>query len=176
MKTIPLLFVAALAAGIVHAAAPTPAAAVPAPAPAKGDPDALFALVGRDYKKPLEVPDGFFNPFKIDTTSELVTQQKMAGVTVTNDAVTEAVERLGVSGIVYGQGTAGAARVIIGDQVFRIGDTLEFPDAKGGMNPLIPGANVTLREVAANTLVFDFASETEPARRASFPLHTFWRP
>jgi len=134
----------------------------------------LFALVGPDYKKAREIPDLFFNPFKVEATTELSMQKK--GAAVSEQSVAEAVGRRGVSGIVYAA-NAGASRVIIGDQVFRIGDELSFSDgASEAAVPLVPGASVILREVRRDSLVFDFAAEGESARRSTLPLRTFWRP
>ena len=61
MKAPPLLLLAVLAAVPLNAAPAAPSA------PAATTP-ALFDRVGSDYKKPQEVPDNFFNPFKIQAT------------------------------------------------------------------------------------------------------------
>jgi hypothetical protein len=152
--------------------APPPApAAAPASAPAPASP---FSLVGADYKKPQELPDNFFNPFKVDATFESALQKKNGPVT--NEAITDALDLHGVSGIVYAS-AAGQSRVLIGDQVFSVGEEVTFPDLeKGGTLPLVPGANVTLREVSSGQLFFDVVPEGETGRRFGYSLRQFWKP
>lgn len=154
------------------------AVAAPSAGPGPGPDGAAlarsFALLGPDYKKPRDVPDMFFNPFKIEPSFELSAQKR--GAAVSEQGVADAVGRRGVSGIVYAA-DAGMNQVIIGDQVFRIGDELTFPDGSGGQPvPLVAGASVVLREVGRNTLVFDFAADGEAAHRSSFSLQGFWKP
>ncbi len=165
MKAAPLLLLAVLAA-------PPPGAA--APAPASPAAPSLFERVGSDYKKPQEVPDSFFNPFKIQATG--VSAPKKGSAAITNELVSDAVGRRGVSGVVYAA-PAETSHVIIGDQVFGIGDELVFPEADGaGSAPLVPGAAVVLREIGAHDLALDLTPEGEATRRVNFPLHAFWRP
>ena len=162
-----LLFL--LPAGLVFGAAPPASPALSSAELAK-----LISLIGPDYKKAQELPDTFFNPFKIETTVEFSGQKKSSAVT--EQAVAEAVGRKGVSGVIYAA-NIGMSQVIIGDQVFRVGDELDFPDGESGASvPLISGANVVLREVSATNLVFDFSSEGEAAHRSTFSLRNFWRP
>ena len=134
----------------------------------------LISLIGPDYKKGAELPDTFFNPFKVEATMELALQRK--GAVVTEQGIADAVGRKGVSGIIYSD-NAGLSQVIIGDQVFRVGDELNFPDGEGGaMAPLVAGASVILREVDPKDLVFDYTAEGESARRSTFSLRNFWAP
>lgn len=135
----------------------------------------LFSLIGGDYKKPQEVPENFFNPFKVQLAGGAALQKK-ANV-LTNESVSEAVGRRGVSGLIYAE-PATMSRVIIGDQVFGVGDELAFPDGdKGGTAPLVPGANVVLRDVGAENLRLDVTPEGgEATREVNFPLRNFWRP
>ena len=159
------------------------AAAVPAAPPAfppgraaapGGALPGLFALIGPDYKKPIDVPESFFNPFKVEATSELLQQRK--GAAVTEQSVAAAVARRGISGLVYAP-DGRSDQVIIGDQVFRIGEELTFPEGDGGgLAALVSGATVTLREVNSGSLIFDFAAEGELPHRAVVSLRSFWRP
>jgi hypothetical protein len=159
----------ALAAALAADSTPRPAI-VPLGSHPPANPG-LFSLIGPDYKKPQEVPDTLFNPFKVEASNELMQRR---GAAVTDQSVASAVVHRGVSGVVYG-GDGRANQVIIGDQVFRIGDELTFPSAEGS-SPLLPGASVTLREVNRNSLVFDYATEGEGSRRAIVSLRSFWRP
>ncbi len=134
----------------------------------------LISQIGPDYKKAAELPDTFFNPFKVEATMEMTLQKR--GAQVTEQGVADAVGRKGVSGIIYAA-NAGLSQVIIGDQVFRVGDELSFPEGDGGaMTALVAGASVILREVGAKNLVFDFTAEGESARRSTFSLRNFWAP
>ncbi len=155
-----ILFAAALAAA--------PAAAGTGPAPA--DP---FARIGPDYKKPQELTEGFFNPFRVEATSEMSLQRK--GGPVSNDAVDAAIVHRGVSGIILGTDPA-SNQAIIGDQVFRIGDELSFPDGDKGSTPLVPGVSVVLSGIDKDILSLEVISEGEALRKASFSLKSFWRP
>ena len=151
-----------------------PASGAPALAASSAALARLISLIGPDYKKGAELPDTFFNPFKVEATMELALQKRSAAVT--EQGIAEAVGRKGVSGIIYA-GNAGLSQVIIGDQVFRVGDELDFPDGEGGaMTPLVGGASVILREVDPKDLVFDFTAEGESARRSTFSLRNFWAP
>jgi hypothetical protein len=134
----------------------------------------LIRLIGPDYKKGTELPDTFFNPFKVEATLEMALQKR--GAVVTEQGIADAVGRKGVSGIIYAA-SASLSQVIIGDQVFRVGDELDFPDGEGGtMAPLVAGASVILRGVDPKDLVFDFTAEGESARRSTFSLRNFWAP
>jgi len=147
-------------------------AAVLAAGPAAAAPG-LYSLIGPDYKKPVEVPDTLFNPFKVEMSNDL-NQRK--GAVVTDQSVAAAVTHRGISGVVYAA-DGQMSQVIIGDQVFRIGDELSFPEAEGGaLAPLVAGASVTLREVNAQSLVLEYSAEGEKARRAVVSLRAFWRP
>lgn len=154
--------------------APVPAAGPAAAANGTAALAKLMNLIGPDYKKAEDLPDTFFNPFKVEATMEMTLQKRSAAVT--EQGVAEAVGRKGVSGIIYAD-NPGLSQVIIGDQVFRVGDELSFPDGEGGaMAPLVAGATVILREVGAKNLVFDFTAEGESARRSSLSLRSFWAP
>jgi hypothetical protein len=132
-----------------------------------------FNPIGIDYKKPQDLPDSFFNPFKVQSAGE---SQKKDSATVTDDAIVEALGHRGISGIIYAL-REGRNRVIIGDQVFGVGDELTFPnDAKDVPDPLIAGASVVLREVGKANLTLEVTPESEPVRRLTFPLRAFWRP
>jgi hypothetical protein len=133
----------------------------------------LIPLITPDYKKAQELPDTFFNPFKVEATMEL-SGQKRAG-TVTEQSVADAVGHKGVSGIIFAP-EPGMNQVIIGDQVFRVGDELNFPDDGGAMAPLLSGASVILREVDGKNLVFEFTAEGGISRRSTFSLGNFLRP
>jgi hypothetical protein len=134
-----------------------------------------FDLVGIDYKKPQELSDAFFNPFKIQASIGSGSQKK-DGAAVTNDTITDALGKRGVSGILYApQGDRN--RVIVGDQVFGIGDEITFPNADSdALSPLVPGASVVLRTVTSGSLGLDVTPDGEPARRIAYPLRAFWRP
>jgi hypothetical protein len=161
-------------AGLALGASPSAGPAISGPASPSAELAKLINLIGPDYKKAQELPDTFFNPFKIEATMELSLQKRSA--TVTEQSVAEAVGRKGVSGVLF-SANAGMSQVIIGDQVFRVGDELNFPDGEGGaMVSLVAGANVVLREVNAKDLVFEFTAEGESARRSTFSLRNFWRP
>jgi hypothetical protein len=131
-----------------------------------------FVAVRPDYKKPQVVPENFFNPFRARTAAENADHRDPA--LVSNDAVAEAVTTRSVSGLLLG-GVRG--RVIIGDQVFAIGDPLEFPDDRSsGMAPLIPGTSVVLREVRRESLLLEIDSEGDAPRWLTYSLRSFWQP
>jgi hypothetical protein len=136
----------------------------------------VFGSVGTDYKKPQVLNDSFFNPFKAQAPESIL--QKQESASVTNEAVGAAIGHRGISGLVYA--TAGETdKVIIGDQVFSIGDELEFPpkDAtQDGPVPLVSGASIVLREVKAQSLTFEITPEGEASRQLVYPLRGFWRP
>ncbi len=74
---------------------------------------------------------------------------------------------------------AGANKVIIGDQVFGVGEELSFPTkdtAKDEPDPLVAGASVVLLEVKPESLTVEITAEGEPPRRLAYPLRNFWRP
>jgi hypothetical protein len=141
-----------------------------APAPAA---DTRFAAFGPDFKKPLVLPETFFNPFKVQAEAG---PAKKDGPGVAAESVAEAVALRHVTGIVYAP-AGGVNRAIIGDQVFGVGDEVSFPDSdKPGLTPLVPGNTVVLREVDAHHLAFDVGAEGETPRRVSFSLRNFWSP
>ena len=147
----------------------TAGAAVPLPP----GPTELFGHIGADYKKPLELTDTFFNPFK--NLSAGAASARREAASITNEAVTTAIAHRGVSGLVMGAEPQ-ANRIVVGDQVFSLGDELTFPDGeKEGATPLIAGASVVLREVGRDHLRFDVTPEGELPRRVLFPLRAFWR-
>jgi hypothetical protein len=160
MKTLPCILLAGLISGL----------------PLRGATDAGgFNSVRPDYKKEQELPDTFFNPFKVQSTAESDLQKKDSA-TITNEAISDALSHRGISGVIYASRDS-HDRVIIGDQVFGVGDELTFPnDAKDAPDPLVTGANVVLREVGTASLSFDVTPEGEPARRMNFPLRAFWHP
>jgi hypothetical protein len=159
----------------VAAAAPGRAAA-PAPVPEhEADSASRYDLIGEDYKKAAVLPDTVFNPFKIQA-AELPGGNKRDTVGATNESILAAVEHHRVSGVLLATDTA-SNRVIIGDEVFGVGDTLEFfePD-KGEAVPLVMGANVVLREIKRDSLALDVGLEGETPHRIDFLLRSFWRP
>jgi hypothetical protein len=132
-----------------------------------------FSFIGPDYKKPQELPENFFNPFKSQASGSDLARKE--AVTVSNEAVASAIGHRGISGIVYSP-DARADRVVVGDQVFAIGDELSFPDGdKPDGSPLVAGASVILRAVHQENLQFDIVPEGEASRRLVFSLHGFWR-
>ena len=161
-------------APVAFGAPPSPASATAAPAISREALSKLFVMVGSDYKKAQELPDTFFNPFKVEATTDITQQKK--GITIDEQSVAEAVGRRGVSGILYAADPA-SNQVIIGDQVFRVGEELDFPGANdSAAAPLLLGATVVLREVGEKGIVFEFIAEGEAARRSTYSLRSFWRP
>jgi hypothetical protein len=162
---------------LLAAAAAVPARAAPAAPVAEHDPDAAsrFDLIGEDYKKPAVLPESIFNPFKVQA-AELPGGGKRDTVGATNESILAAVEHHRVSGVLLAVDTA-SNRVIIGDQVFGVGDALEFFDPdKGEAVPLVMGANVVLRGIKRDSLALDVGLEGETPHRIDFPLRSFWRP
>jgi hypothetical protein len=136
--------------------------------------ESRFNSVQTDYKKPQELSEAFFNPFKVHATVQEL--QKKGSAAITNETVIDAVAGRGISGMLFAAKPT-MNRVIIGDQVFSVGEELTFPDLeKGGQAPLLVGANVILRRVRSDGLELDVNTETEPVRRVNFPLRNFWRP
>ena len=156
---------ALLPLGLLVALAPLLRGADPADDP--------FRLFGVDYKKPQELPENFFNPFKNQATGSDLARREAASVT--NESVASAIGRRGIFGIVYAP-DARTDRVVVGDQVFCLGDELSFPNGdQAAFSPLVAGASVVLREVRPDNLQFDVVPEGEPARRLVFSLRGFWR-
>jgi hypothetical protein len=169
MKALLCLVLAAAAAGPSRAATPAPASE------RETDSASRYDLIGMDYKKAAVLPDSVFNPFKIQA-AELPGGGKRDTVGATNESILAAVERHRVSGVLLAIDTA-ANRVIIGDQVFGVGDPLEFFDQdKGEAVPLVMGANVVLREIKRDSLALDVGLEGETPHRIDFLLRSFWRP
>jgi hypothetical protein len=158
MKTLPVIcaFFAAASAGLAAESAPA------------------FIPITPDYKKPVEVAEDFFDPFRAQTSASGEGEGKEAGV-ISDEAVSAAIGARGVSGVVL-EKDDGADRVIIGDQVFSAGDELLFPDVKTGESaPLLAGAAVILREIHRDSLVFEINPGSSATRRLPFSLRQFWR-
>jgi len=133
-----------------------------------------YDAVGADYKKAQVLTETFFNPFHVQATSDAL--QKKEGAAVTDEAVAAAIGQRGISGVLFGA-KPGASRIIVGDQVFGIGEEIAFPDQdKGGLIPLVKGAAVVLRRVSRESMGLEISPETEPSRRMNIPLRAFWHP
>ncbi|HEX3728181.1 MAG TPA: hypothetical protein VHV47_00120 [Opitutaceae bacterium] len=146
-----------------------------APAAATPDSVARFNLLGDDYKRAQVLPDGAFNPFKIQAATSLAGARK-DGAPATTESIADAVEHRRVSGVLLAEAPA-ENRVIIGDTVFAVGDPLEFFDPeKGASVPLAAGMTVILREVRKDSLGLDVGQEGDTPHRVDFPLRAFWRP
>lgn len=160
MKAVLPFALAALLAGIVPGA-------VAAPEP--------FIPIRSDYKKPQEVPENFFDPFRAQDAAENGSLKRDAAM-VSDGAVASAVVTRGISGIMLGAKPA-ANRVIIGDQVFAVGDALKFPDAsEDGFAPLVAGASVVVQAVRRESLVLEIQPDGRAAREFVYSLGPFWRP
>jgi hypothetical protein len=169
MNAIPCLALAALASGL---AAPAVRAAAD---PAASDVASKFNLITDDYRKPAVLAESIFNPFKVQVATLPGGGHKDAG-SITNDSLADAVGRHHVTGLLLAADAAGN-RVIIGDQVFSIGDPVEFDEpGKEAPAPLVAGAVVVLRAVKKDSLSFDVGLEGENAHRVDLPLRDFWRP
>jgi hypothetical protein len=159
MNPIRWMLLAGLTAVAAHAAAPS-------------QEDTRFDSFGSDYKRGQVLPETFFNPFKVRFESGLA---KREGPGATAESLAEAITRRGVSGLAASPG-GGPGRVIIGDQVFCVGDELGFPDAdKPGLAPLLAGSTVILRAADAHKLVFEVSADGDAPRRVNFPLADFWK-
>lgn len=138
--------------------------------------DRQFGALSLDFKKPQVLPDGFFNPFRAQSPESAM--QKQESASVTNDAVVAAVAHRGISGLVYAQ-AGGDNKVIIGDQVFGVGDELTFPSEekdKDDLVPLVAGASIVLVEVKPQSLTLQITPEGDVPRQLTYPLRGFWRP
>jgi len=134
-----------------------------------------YSLIGEDYKKAAVLPESVFNPFKVQA-AELPGGGKKDMAGATDESILAAVEHHRVSGVLLAPDAA-SNRVIIGDQVFAIGDPVEFFDQdKGEPVPLVMGANVVLRGIKRDSLALDVDLEGESPRRVDFLLRSFWRP
>lgn len=142
-------------------------AADPADAPRLG-------AIPADYKHAATVPSTFFNPFKIQGATESDAGHRDAAA-VSDQSIIAAIGHRGVSGLLYAA-SAGQDRAIIGDEVFAVGDELQFADDQQGSAPLISNAAVILRGVANDKLTFDVTPVGETTRRLTYPLHAFWKP
>lgn len=124
-----------------------------------------------NYKAGTQVPAGFFNPFKIQAMTDALAKHDTAAVN--NDAITTALTHKGLSGFVCAT-AAEPGRAILGDEVFATGDEITFPSEGDPNNPVVTGAVVILREVAADHIVFDVTPTGENTRTVSLPLRAFW--
>ena len=169
MKTPALLLLIALTgAGPAAAAAPDAAPAASDASPPQ------FGQISTEYKKPQELPDSFFNPFKIQAVSDAAMGNHEVAA-VSNEAVLAAISHRGLSGLIY-SGPDGHNRAIIGDEVFSVGDELSFAGDNAEPAPLVAGAAVVLRAVRANNLLLEVTPTGEAARPLVYPLRAFWRP
>lgn len=134
----------------------------------------LFSQLTEDYKKPLDVPSTFFNPFKIQAALHLGDDRR-GNVAVSDDAVRSALTSRGLAGVVFHPGAA-ASHVIIGNDVFGVGDELQFVDDAGKTSPLIPNATVVLRAIGATDLTLEVTAGGEPPHPLSYSLHAFLQP
>jgi hypothetical protein len=165
----------ALAAASVATVRGDPPARAPAQTPA-ADLASRFSLIGENYKNAVVLPESIFNPFKVQAATGLPGAGRKDAAGASNESIADAVEHHRVSGILLAPNPADN-RVILGDQVFGIGDPIEFFDKdKGVAMPLAMGANVVLREIKRDSLVLDVGIEGEAPHRVDFPLRTFWRP
>ena len=131
-----------------------------------------FDLIGPDYKKPQELPASFFNPFKSQTSIAALARKEVPSVT--NEAVTDAVTKRGISGIVLAADLR-TNRVVLGDEVFAVDDELSFADPRQSEPaPLLAGASVVLKAIRSENLEFEIRVEGEPPRTMTFPLRRFW--
>ncbi len=131
-----------------------------------------FSLVSPDYKRPVDVPQSFFNPFKIQVVTDADARRDVA---VTNEVVTAALAAKGLSGLLYASQPA-LNRVILGDDIFSVGDELQFSSDTGTPLPLVTGATVVLRRVESDKLTLEVTPAGEAARTLTYPLRAFWRP
>jgi len=131
-----------------------------------------FNLIGDNYKHARELPPTLFNPFKSQSNNAALARKETASVT--NEAISDALTTRGVSGIVISP-DAQADRVVMGDEVFGVGDELSFPSPKhSNFDPLITGASVLLSAIRQENLEFEVRVEGEPPRHLTFPLRSFW--
>ena len=131
-----------------------------------------FNLIGEDYKHARELPPTLFNPFKSQASNAALARKETASVT--DESVSDALTTRGLSGIVISP-DAEANRVVVGDEVFGVGDELSFPDPKRPtLDPLVTGASVLLSAIRQENLEFEVRVEGEPPRHMTFPLHSFW--
>jgi hypothetical protein len=150
-------------------------AAAPAPAPGPEAP-ARFQPVGDNYKKAAVLEESTFNPFKIQSATGVPGFGRKDTPAASNEMVAEAVAHRRITGVLLAANPADN-RVIIGDEVFGVGDTVEFFDRDKGANvPLAAGASVTIHEIRQNSLLLDIGLDGESPRRLDFPLRDFWRP
>jgi hypothetical protein len=134
-----------------------------------------LALVGDDYRKVEVLPPSFFNPFKVRATSAIPLDRD-SNLKITDDAVLQSLEHAGVTGMLLASGGR-ECRVILGDQVFGVGDTLEFPDGDNPVNtPLLKGAKVVLKGITPVDLDLEVTFAGEAPHPLTFPLRSFWRP
>jgi hypothetical protein len=134
-----------------------------------------IAFIGDDYKKRVAVTDALFNPFKVQVSIDTGVGHRDDGA-VTDESIVSALEARRISGITFASNPA-ANRVILGDQIFGVGEAVEFFDDRNDkMAPLVSGVRIVLREVKQDSLVFEVAGENAAARRLIFPLHRFWQP
>lgn len=126
-----------------------------------------------EYKKPIEVPESLFNPFKIQTINELAPRKKEAA-SVTNEQVAEAIGKRGLSAILYAPDPR-RSRMVLGDQNFVVGDELVFVTDKGESDGLVAGVSVFLREIGPRSLQIEIATQGEASRLMTFSLREFYR-
>lgn len=131
-----------------------------------------FGQMTEDYKRPFEVPANFFNPFKVQITAR---GDDHGTVAVSDDSLRAALSQRGLSGLVLAA-SAADSRAIIGDEVFGVGEELQFTDDKGGTAPLVANASVVLRGITKTSLVLELTCGGESPRTVSFALRSFLRP
>lgn len=170
MKALFLGLAAAAAAATLRAAP-----ASPAPVPDAADLSSRFRLIGEDYKHASVLPPSLFNPFSIRGAGLPGLGRKDA-VDSSDQAVADAVLRRRITGLSLSPDAADS-RVIIGDQVFQVGDPLEFFDPdKDTPAPLVLGVRVVVRAIERESLHLEVGVEGDAPHRVDIPLRTFWRP
>lgn len=168
---LPLL---ALVLPLAAARAAGPSGAAPAAAGPLDGSAPLFSQLTEDYKRPVDVPNSFFNPFKIQAGVRAGDDRRDTAV-ASDGAVRAALSQRGLSGVVFDHDAA-QNRAIIGNQVFAVGDELQFVDDSGKTSSLVPNATVILRAISATQLTLDVATGGEAPHPVTYSLHTFLQP
>jgi hypothetical protein len=118
--------------------------------------------------------ENFYNPFKL--TARQAALPLSAQSTLTNEQIAQLLRQRKIQGLIFGADGMTGKRVIIGDEVFAVGDEIAFYNDDYILTHLSSAGIVRLIKITRESLEFDISVSGQPSRRMDYSLSAFFAP
>jgi hypothetical protein len=138
------------------------------------DKPASYAGYNLTARAAVTLGENFYNPFKLTARQAALPLSALS--TLTNEQIAQLLGERKVQGLIFGADGVTGKRVIIGDELFTVGDEIAFYNNDCVLTRLSSAGIIHLVKITRESLEFEISVNGQPSRRVDYSLSSFFTP